>query len=68
MLVVLQELRIEREELKEQTLAVLILQRHSRPWVAQRRAKREAWASEVIGRSMRRYYLRRQMRRKKQAR
>jgi len=61
------ELRIEREELKEQTLAVLILQRHSRPWVAQRRAKREAWASEVIGRSMRRYYLRRQMRRKKQA-
>mmetsp|Transcript_47918 Transcript_47918/g.120927 ORF Transcript_47918/g.120927 Transcript_47918/m.120927 type:complete len:635 (-) Transcript_47918:76-1980(-) len=61
------DLRRERETLKQHTLAAIILQRHSRPWVANRRARREAWASEVIGRSMRRYYLRRQLRRKKKS-
>ena len=54
-----QELRVERELLRERTAAVLIIQRAAKPWVAERRAKREAWALEVIAPVFRRYVQRR---------
>mmetsp|Transcript_34540 Transcript_34540/g.97876 ORF Transcript_34540/g.97876 Transcript_34540/m.97876 type:complete len:621 (+) Transcript_34540:203-2065(+) len=49
------ELRRERETLRERTTAALIIQRAAKPWVADKRSQREAWALEVIAPVFTRY-------------
>ena len=50
---------MERLALRQANIAARVIQRKAKPWVANRRAKKEAWALEIISRAFRKYVQRR---------